>query len=262
MAPRFRLPSGRDLELQTRTRERMVVVKTSIAGAILACLPLSVCTSAQQAFSSPRAVGMRSASNNFRRSPAGNFQGFPGGPFARSFLCGGNSPGVRGGLGFGGFGGPGFGGLSFGGLCGGFGFGGVGTFAWPGGVLPWGFSDILRPDQGDGEPIQAIQPQEAALPSPFFGAPMPPSPPARSVIREYNWPASTTPSASTISLVLKDGTVRLAIAVWTEDGTLHYTSRDGTVGRLSLDAINREATTRANAEGHVSLWLPASKEVR
>jgi len=190
---------------------------------------------------------MRSASNNFQRSPAGNSQGFPGGPFAQSFLCGGNNLGFHGGLGFGGlrFGGlgvSGFGGLGFGGLCGGFGFGGV---------LPWGFSDILRPDQG--EPVQAVQPQEAALPSPFFGAPpMPPSPPARSVIREYNWPASTSPSASTISLVLKDGTVRLAIAAWTEDGTVHYTGRDGTVGRLPLDAINREATTRANAEGQVT----------
>jgi hypothetical protein len=62
--------------------------------------------------------------------------------------------------------------------------------------------------------------------------------------------------------VLKDGTARLAIAVWTEDGTVHYTGRDGTVGRLPLDAINREATARANAQGQVTLWLPASGEVR
>ncbi|HKE20906.1 MAG TPA: hypothetical protein VKB88_00870 [Bryobacteraceae bacterium] len=211
---------------------------------------------------------MRSASNNFRRSPAGNFQRFPGSPFVQSFLCGGNNLGFRGGLGFGGrgfgglglggVGGPGFGGLGLGGLCGG--FGGLGAFGWPGGVLPSGL-DILRPDEG--EPVQTVQPQDAALPSPFFGPPpVPPSPPARSVIREYNWPASTSPSASTISLVLKDGTVRLAIAVWTEEATVHYTGRDGTVGRLPLDAINREATTRANAAGQVAVWLPASREVR
>jgi hypothetical protein len=189
---------------------------------------------------------------------AGNFQGFRRGPFAQSFLCGGNNLGFRGGLGFGGHG---SGGLGFGGLCGGFGLGGFGAVGGLGGVLPWGFSDILRPDEG--EPVHAAEPQEAPLPSPFFGTPpVPPSPPARSVIREYNWPGSTSHSASTISLVAKDGTVRLAMAVWTEDGVVHYTGRDGTVGRLPLDSINREATARTNAEGQVTLWLPASKEVR
>lgn len=239
-------------------RER-ILVKMSIAGAMLACLLLSLCASAQPASLSARAGGMRSA---------GNFHSFPRGPFVQSFLCGGNNSGVRGGLGFGtlgsvgrGFGGSGLGGLGSGGLCGGFGLGGFGAVGWSGGVLPSGFSDIFRPDQG--EPVHAAEPQEAPPPSPFFGAPlMPPSPPARSVIREYNWPASTSHAASTISLVLKDGTVRLAIAVWTEDGVVHYTGRDGTVGRLPLDSINREATTRTNAEGQVTLWLPASKEVR
>ena len=243
----------------------------------MACLLLSLCASAQRASSSARAGGMR---------PARNFRGFPQGPFAQAFLCGGGNLGIGGGRGSGGlgFGGPGFGGLGFGGsgfggagfagpgfggsglggLCGGLGLGGFGALGWGGAVIPWGeppSTGILRFDQS--EPVHAAELQEAAPPSPLFGTPpAPPSPPTRSVIREYNWPASTSQPASTISLVSKDGTVRLAIAVWTEDGVVHYTSRDGTVGRVPLDSIDRAATARTNAAGQVNLWLPASREVR
>jgi len=86
--------------------------------------------------------------------------------------------------------------------------------------------------------------------------PLPPPPPAQPVIREYHWPdAGSTPSA-TFSLVSKDGVVRLALAVWAQDNELRFTALDGASGRLSLDAVDRDATARLNAEKHLTLRLP------
>jgi hypothetical protein len=62
-------------------------------------------------------------------------------------------------------------------------------------------------------------------------------------------------SRSKVPLVLRDGTVRFAIAVWLQDGMLCYTTQDGVTGRTQLDAIDREATRRLNAGNRLNLWL-------
>jgi hypothetical protein len=88
--------------------------------------------------------------------------------------------------------------------------------------------------------------------------PPPPPPPARPEFREYNWPSANSDSgASAFSIVTKDGADHPAIAVWVQDGFLHYTAPDGAAGRLPIDSIDREATWRRNRDKHLKLPLPA-----
>jgi hypothetical protein len=103
----------------------------------------------------------------------------------------------------------------------------------------------------------AYQPQPVILVTP--PQPQPPPPPAaepvRPVIHEYRWPDSASAPAA-FSVVAKDGTVRFALAVWIQDGTLHYVAKDGKQERLPLDAVDRAATRQLNAERRLHLWLP------
>jgi hypothetical protein len=75
-------------------------------------------------------------------------------------------------------------------------------------------------------------------------------------MHEYNWPAATGDSATAISLVLKDGSVRLAAAVWVQDDTVNYTPRDGSAGLVPASVIDREATRRVNAQAGLNVSLP------
>jgi len=125
------------------------------------------------------------------------------------------------------------------------------------GVVPGasslGFDDSWL-GESYGEP-PVIQPQVLA---PY----MPPPMAARPVLLEYPWPESPGPSAATFSLVLKDGSVRFAAAVWEQDGAVHYTAADGIAGELPLDAIDADATHRLNAEAGLVLWLTPAPAVR
>jgi len=135
-----------------------------------------------------------------------------------------------------------------------FGFPGFNSLGYP------GYYSDYYPDAGYPTDDYGYQPQpNFVVVTPQIQAPeppLPPPPPAQPVIREYHWPdAGSTPSA-TFSLVSKDGVVRLALAVWAQDNELRFTALDGASGRLSLDAVDRDATARLNAEKHLTLRLP------
>lgn len=88
----------------------------------------------------------------------------------------------------------------------------------------------------------------------------PPPPPARLEVHEYKWPDSSGDTAAAFVLVLKDGSVRPASAVWIQGDTLHYVTPEGAGGRLGLHSVNREGTRLANAAKHLTLWLPAGSQ--
>lgn len=104
--------------------------------------------------------------------------------------------------------------------------------------------------------MPAIQ-QADALPQPT-----PASAPARSEMREYHWPSSNSEnsSATTFSLVSKDGRVQSAIAVWVQGNALCYYTPDQSTGRMPIDSIDREATRQLNAGKHLNLWLPLERQ--
>jgi hypothetical protein len=77
------------------------------------------------------------------------------------------------------------------------------------------------------------------------------------VIHQYDRSSTPVDSAAAFSLVGKDGTVRFALAVWIQNEMLQYTAQDGSQGELPLDAMDRGATYRLNAEKRLSLTLPA-----
>jgi hypothetical protein len=93
-------------------------------------------------------------------------------------------------------------------------------------------------------------------------APAPPTPATlRSEVHEYTWQSSASDSsATTFSIVSKDGRVRLAVAVWLQGDALCYYAPDHSTGRIPLDSIDREATRQRNAEQQLSLSLPPNHE--
>ena len=96
-----------------------------------------------------------------------------------------------------------------------------------------------------GTPVLLVMPPaipEAPAP------PSPPPPPAHPVIREYNWPPDGQSSAASFTIVQRDGTVRLAISVWVQEGALNFTAADGRPGKLPLKSVDPAATARINAE--------------
>lgn len=85
----------------------------------------------------------------------------------------------------------------------------------------------------------------------------PPPQPARPEMHEYKWPESNGDTAATFVLLLTDGSVHHAIAVWIQNDDLYYITPEGTEGRLAPNSINREGTRTANAARHLTLSLPA-----
>jgi hypothetical protein len=81
------------------------------------------------------------------------------------------------------------------------------------------------------------------------------------VIHEYAplSPVATQPSQADqpmFAIVLKNSTILSASAVIVQDGALHIVDPDGGHQRVSLDAVDREATRRANRERKLQLQLP------
>jgi hypothetical protein len=58
------------------------------------------------------------------------------------------------------------------------------------------------------------------------------------------------------AIVLKDGSVLPAAAVMTQEDALQIVDADGQHRRVPLNAIDREATRRRNAERNLRLQLP------
>jgi hypothetical protein len=89
-----------------------------------------------------------------------------------------------------------------------------------------------------------------------------PEPPriAQGEVRDY---AKTSPPETAagpppeFSVVGKDHVAHPAVAVWTQDGSLHYLDADGGAGMMPLSAVDREATRQANAAKGLRLQLQA-----
>ena len=97
---------------------------------------------------------------------------------------------------------------------------------------------------------------------PQVAAPQPPAPPSpvRPEVREYHWPSSgSDTSATTFSIVSKNGRVESATVVWVQDDMLCYVTLDGSQRRVPIVSIDRQATSQRNAEKQVYFWLPAEK---
>jgi hypothetical protein len=85
--------------------------------------------------------------------------------------------------------------------------------------------------------------------------PEPPPPPANPVIREYNWPNTDTGSPVFL-IVTNDRTVHEATMVWSDGGSLLFTTPAGTTGRVPRSSISRELTRQANPGKNLIAWLP------
>ncbi len=86
---------------------------------------------------------------------------------------------------------------------------------------------------------------------------LPPPPPVRPQIHEYNWPApGGDATTARFSIVSKDHNVESAVAVWVQDKVVHYVTPDGSDHQMKVESVDREATRRRNAEKGLSLWLP------
>jgi hypothetical protein len=96
-----------------------------------------------------------------------------------------------------------------------------------------------------------------APPAPLPPPPLPPPAPARPVMHEYRWPdpAPRKAAAPAFLLVLTDSAVRLAVAAWQQDDEVHFLTPEGTSGVARLDAIDRDATRRLNADRGLTLSL-------
>ena len=88
----------------------------------------------------------------------------------------------------------------------------------------------------------------------------PAQPVPHSEVREYApaaAPAEPLAEQASFALVLKDGSIRSAVAVSAQDNTVHYVDPDGQHLNVSLDLIDRQATKRLNTERKLRLQLPA-----
>jgi len=128
------------------------------------------------------------------------------------------------------------------------------------GPFPFFYGDYY-PGYSDYAPapsVVVVQP-----PPPPVYVMVPPPPPAQLEIREYRMPAeapqpSSADDAPAFAIVLKDGSVHSAIAVTVQEDSLYYVEPDGRPRLVPLDALDREATRRANRERKLVLQLPPS----
>jgi hypothetical protein len=86
-----------------------------------------------------------------------------------------------------------------------------------------------------------------------------PSEPPRPEIHEYPSAAPAANEDQTFAIVLRDGSVRSAVAVTVQKGALYYVEPDGAHRLVSLEALDREATLRLNRERKLQLQLPPAE---
>ena len=101
--------------------------------------------------------------------------------------------------------------------------------------------------------VVIVQPPAPAFIQP--PAPEPPPPPIRSEIREYTSAAPSEVEA-TFAIVLKDGSVQAAKAVWVVGDMVHYIVAEGGTHKAPVDTINLAETLRLNKEKGLRLQLP------
>jgi hypothetical protein len=120
--------------------------------------------------------------------------------------------------------------------------GGYGTW------LPGGYDD----NQYQAAPGLVAVPQEVR----------PPAPPriVQGEVRDYtktNPPETAAGAPAEFSIVGKDHVAHPAVAVWAQDGSLHYLDADGAAGTMPFGAVDREATRQANAAKGLRFQVPA-----
>jgi len=89
-------------------------------------------------------------------------------------------------------------------------------------------------------------------------APVAQEQPVTPQIHEYPAPAAPPPAAepATFAILLKDGSSYSATAVMIQGKELQIVDPDGQHRRIPLDAIDRDATRRRNADRNLRLQLP------
>jgi hypothetical protein len=119
------------------------------------------------------------------------------------------------------------------------------------GGLPWYFPDLSYAP----EPTPVV----AQPPTVYVLVPQAPPEPAKAEIHEYEPPVGSTPAMDqTFAIVLRDGSVRSAVAVTVQKSQLYFVDPEGGHRLVSLDAVDREATLRVNRERNLRLQLPPS----
>jgi hypothetical protein len=134
-------------------------------------------------------------------------------------------------------------------------------------VFPYGLG------YGDGYlPYDPATPYGYSLPSNFIVVQPPPStavvqePPrdTPAVVHEYPQPVpgpSAQGETPTFGIILKDGSVRSASAVFVTNNVLHYVDPEEKNLRISMEEVDREATLKLNRERKLNLWLPATSQI-
>lgn len=119
--------------------------------------------------------------------------------------------------------------------------------AWWGAPFPWMNSQSLDNNccSCDSAEPKTLPPAPWTEPEPVPVSP--PDPPVTGVIHAYNWPAAS-PSARVFTIVLKDGQVKRAAAVWRTGGVLNFSGVGAHNGSLKLDSVDTASTIRLNAE--------------
>lgn len=120
--------------------------------------------------------------------------------------------------------------------------------------LPGGYDGY----RGDNDAYQATPSMVVVMPEAVRAA-TPPRP-VQGEVRDYtktNPPESAAGSPAEFSVVGKDHLAHPAVAVWEQDGLLHYVDADGAAGKMPLGAVDREATRQANAAKGLRLQVPA-----
>jgi len=105
---------------------------------------------------------------------------------------------------------------------------------------------------------------EPPPPPPYGIIPERPPERARMVIHEYQAPSAAATVGSgadqpLFAIVLKNGTTLSASAVIIQNDALHIVDPEGGHQKVSLEAVDREATTRVNRERKLQLQLPPGR---
>jgi len=130
---------------------------------------------------------------------------------------------------------------------------GYGTYGWdyPGSSAYVGWpTDYAAPDE-----VGASAPNVVIV-MPQIRPPEPPPPPAEPVIHEYKWPNTNPVPGIPFFIVMKDGQVFRATAVWTQGNAVSLITSNNKRITMPLDQIARDLTKRLNEENKLTLWLP------
>ena len=84
----------------------------------------------------------------------------------------------------------------------------------------------------------------------------PPKPAAKPQAAPSNGTYVRDEKPNIYTLVLEDGTARQAIGYWVEGNLLKYVTPQATIGSVPLDAVNRDATQKVNAQNKLEVDLP------